>query len=218
MTLNVRNFIINEMCVDVEVYQKRISLYSDGLDYIFEEVGDYLLNYEILTDREQFIEDVCKFIDKYGVLSEETYETLHILIRAFKIYKTGGLLELYLYNESESWEPLPKITKNLYHLMTESDKKTFNNLPDIVEIYRGTSIIESEGNILDFGQSWSLDIEKARYFAYELEQEEDKNLDRIVLKCEVFKSHIYAFSHHQSEELCIINPKGIITDSVKVIE
>lgn len=49
-------------------------------------------------------------------------------------------------------------------LMTRGELIEFEQLPEMVKIYRGASLQEGENN--EFGISWTLSIEKAHYFAF----------------------------------------------------
>jgi hypothetical protein len=217
MTQKTIEYIENEMYTNYQVYKDRIDKYSHNNLDLFEEVGGYLLNC-MIKDTDDFIEEAWKFVNNKGEFCDETNETLHIIIRAFRILKLNGLLDLYLYNESDSWEPIPVIKYNLLSQMDSRSIQTYNDFDETITIYRGTSIQEGNSNPNDSGQSWTINIDKARYFAYSLNQDKDKVKIRVVLECKIQKKHIYAFSHHQGEDLCIINPNEIIDKSFKILE
>ena len=218
MTKEVREYMTSKMGIDLKVYDDRITKYSLEHIELFKELGNYLLTKELDdTCESDFQDSSWEFVRKYGNLSEETEETIHILIRAFKIYRFNGLLELYHYTETDDWEPLPIVSESIYSEMTDCDKKTFDAFPTHITIYRGTSEKESNGSISNFGQSWTTDINKAEYFAFELEQAKDSGTMRVVLEAKISKEHIYAYCSRSEEKLCIVNPQGIINDSIKVV-
>lgn len=130
--------------------------------------------------------------------------------------KGEGLLSLFLFSESDSWEPLPKIKRNLYSEMRKEDQIYYDGLSNEVLLYRGTSIEEYESG--KFGQSWSLKKGIANYFAFDLSQEKDNCGVRIVIKTMVKKENIYAYSSQNEEALCIVEPDIIIIDNVEIEE
>ena len=211
-------FFKSNMCIDMAIYEKRIMQYSkEHIDY-FRELGQFIIEYNI-DNPMQFIDDSQKLQKKYKISSEDSIETAHILTQAVKLFreKGGGLLSLFLFAEPDSWEPLPVIKKSLYSEMDKEDQIFYDNLPDKVIVYRGTSMAEYEtGN---FGQSWTLDKSVARYFAFKLTQEKDDSIGmRVVLNTYIDKSSIYAYSRQNEEALCIVESDNIIVDNVTIEE
>lgn len=217
MTEEVRDYMTSKMGIDIKVYDDRITKYSLEHSELFEKLVTFLLTKE-LKDSDEFVDSILEFVNKYGNLSEETEKTIHMIIRAFKIFRFNGLLELYHYTETDDWEPLPIVRESLYSEMTDYDKKAFDDFPAHITIYRGTNEEESTGKISQFGQSWTTDIEKAKYFAFVLEKAKDSGTIRVVLEAKTTKDHIFSYCSRSEEKLCTINPQGIIKDSVKVIQ
>ncbi len=220
-TDKVRDFMTYKMCVDVDVYEERINKYSSEHINLFQKLGTYLHTAEIDTNNEYYgtyEEDAYELIGLCDDMCSETVETIHILIHAFMFYRHDGQLSLYYHTETDDWEPLTKVSKSLHSEMEDYDKKTFNEMNEEVVIYRGTCQNEADDNITNFGQSWTTNIEKARYFAYTLEQAKTKSNIRVIMEAKINKKHIYAYYSQGQEYLCIVDTKGIIKDSVKVVE
>ena len=211
-------FFKNDMCINISIYEERIMKYSkEHVDY-FRELGRFIIGYNI-DNPMQFIDESQKLQKKYKISSDNSIETAHVLTHSVKLFreKGGGLLSLFLFSESDSWEPLPVIKKSLYSEMDEEDQIFYDNLPDKVMVYRGTSMKEYETG--KFGQSWTLDKSVAKYFAFKLTQEKDNSVGiRIVLKTCIDKSNIYAYSRQNEEALCIIESDNIIVGNVTIEE
>jgi L-rhamnose mutarotase len=211
-------FFKNDMCINISIYEERIMKYSkEHVDY-FRELGQFIIEYNI-DNPMQFIDESQKLQKKYKISSDNSIEIAHVLTYSVKLFreKGGGLLSLFLFSESDSWEPLPVIKKSLYSEMDEEDQIFYDNLPDKVMVYRGTSMKEYETG--KFGQSWTLDKSVAKYFAFKLTQEKDNSVGiRIVLKTCIDKSNIYAYSRQNEEALCIIESDNIIVGNVTIEE
>jgi hypothetical protein len=92
------------------------------------------------------------------------------------------------------------------------DAATFRNLPSIVCLYRGAHKDEATDG---YGQSWTLDIEVARDFAWKYYSSwsfKDKPLfnsnDRVVYQTFIPRENIIAYIHKsgRQEYECIIDP------------
>ena len=210
-----KRFFEKRMCIDISAYEDRIVKYSKNDFTFFGELGRFLVESDIGSP--DFIKDSAKLQARHNIKSEESIETAHVLTYAVKFFREidGGLLASYVLIESENWQPLPKIEKSLYNEMHTADQEIYNNLPNSnITIYRGTSLDEYESG--SFGQSWSLDKAQANLFAFNLQQEKDNCGVRVILSAMIDKEDIYAFSSHNQESLCIINPKKIIANTVKI--
>ena len=84
-------------------------------------------------------------------------------------------------------------------LMRKNELKEFEQLPEMVKIYRGASIEEEEND--DYGISWTLSLEKAHYFAFEYPRnvDTDEHEKRIYSRV-VPKSKILAYFKERGEE------------------
>lgn len=92
---------------------------------------------------------------------------------------------------------------NREYMMSEEDRKYFDNLPAEVIIYRGCSVKEIESG--EFRISWTLDRSIAEYFAYEYinpnfetSLEKDKDQYNVIQKV-VLKSELIAYFSDRNE-------------------
>lgn len=99
---------------------------------------------------------------------------------------------LYILWQAWSWDMDGSIMYDLFkgankqYLMTDEERKIFKNLPNRVTIYRGSQDISKGTNI-----SWTLDYERAKWFAAE-----------VLVKTEVDKSIIAAYFNREKEVIC----------------
>jgi len=215
----VKDFMLNKMCIDISIYENKIIKDAPNEVEIFRKLGDYLLSVDTVYMDEYlsgFADNARKYLNTLYSLSNDFFRRAHPLIIAFKSYRNKGQLSLYINTETDSWAPLTRVTKSLRYEMDESDIKIFDKFEEIVTIYRGTGQTEVDNG--DFEQSWTIDIEIAKYFAYDLNQEKAETDIRVVLKAQIHKSNIYAYSNHNNESLCIVESKWIMENSVKIIE
>ena len=76
-------------------------------------------------------------------------------------------------------------------LLTDEEREVFNNLDESIEIYRG---VTTKGLNAAKGLSWTLSIEKARYFANRFKR------GGYVYKAHINKEHILAYITDRSED------------------
>lgn len=94
-------------------------------------------------------------------------------------------------------------------IMDEKDRLALANMPDELTIYRGCAIEDTQG------LSWTLDRERAEWFA-----ERNHNLsdqDTEVKVATVQKSDVIAYITRRNEEEIIVNPKSIKSFRFKVL-
>jgi len=90
-------------------------------------------------------------------------------------------------------------------LMNEDEQKFHNSLPGRFSIYRGMSIQEKESG--NFGVSWSLDEERANFFANDYIRHTVK-YEKIVHSIEVKREDIIAyFNERHEQEVIYISKK-----------
>lgn len=90
---------------------------------------------------------------------------------------------------------------NPQKLMSEKDYEFFKNLDDEITVYRGVTPYNSdEVKVL----SWTLDKEKAEWFAHRFDQE------GTVYEARISKADIYAYFSDRNESEIIVNPKGLM--------
>jgi len=78
-----------------------------------------------------------------------------------------NILDEYQMTNKLMGEYLPVIEESVYDFMEDDEKKHFDSLPDRITLYRGCSIDEAYGSSEYIGQSWTDDIDIAKFFAYE---------------------------------------------------
>lgn len=90
-------------------------------------------------------------------------------------------------------------------LMSKTDLKFYNNLPDKLIIYRGMTNEELESD--DFGISWTLSRKVAEFFAFNYKRNHDtRHLPKVVFQLEVSKKLISAyFSDRKEEEVIFLD-------------
>ena len=119
------------------------------------------------------------------------------------VYPDENILDRYLMTNKLLGESMPFIKKSVRKYMREEDIDFFDNLPDTITIYRGTSVSEAIGSILDIGQSWTLELKVAEFFA-------DTHCahyseDRCIMKAIIPKEFIFAYTNEREEKECIVN-------------
>jgi len=86
-------------------------------------------------------------------------------------------------------------------LMNEEEYAQFNELDDTVTIYRGVTPYNAE-NVKAL--SWTLDREKAEWFAHRFGE------DGTVYEAQIDKKHIYALFNGRNESEVIVDPKYLM--------
>ena len=86
------------------------------------------------------------------------------------------------------------------HLMTPEERKRLSELDDSVTIYRGVTSYNAD-NV--YALSWSLDYEKANWFAHRFDE------DGTVYRARIDKKNILAFFNGRSEAEVIVDPKDL---------
>ena len=91
-------------------------------------------------------------------LSESGRQVLDAMRHSFATYVSGGLHDLYIYQENEEWHP--KIILNC--ILYPNDNSKLNS--ELI-IYRGCDVSEHQN--FNYGQSWTACIQIAHQFAFE---------------------------------------------------
>jgi len=91
------------------------------------------------------------------------------------------------------------------YLMDEAERKIISDLSDEVTIHRGMTVEEAESN--DYGISWTLNREKAEYFAFTYGRNHDTNgLEKTIISKQIIKDQILAlFNSRNEREIIFIN-------------
>ena len=152
-------------------------------------------------------------MDKNGINDEkDSYYIFDNLRHAFNSYKFGGLIQFYERAEKEDW--YPKIVINSFL----GKQENIDLLDNEITVYRGTSFTEYESGI--FSQSWSLDKDIARKFAFVhyMRQTSYSNTKRVLLKTEINKNDIFYYNKDNNEKEVIINPNNIKKELVEILD
>lgn len=222
--LGIEDYLKNKMNIDLNHLFEEINKFPDDKSLIKEfleilvsinlpykefELGDS----EFYKNQEYFNEQCKKFWDKNNINNEKDgYYIFDNLRHSFYSYKFGGLIQLYERAEKEDW--YPKIVINSF-LGKQEDIDLLDNE---ITIYRGTSFNEYESGI--FSQSWSLDEDIARKFAFVHYSGmiNFSSTDRVLLKTVVNKDSIFYYDKDNNEKEVIINPKDIKKEFVEEVE
>lgn len=189
-------FIGQEMGIMTPWFSVHLMKGTKDIKECFYQLGEVIVDNSNNDPRvvDAFIAQ-CTFKGKYQRLAE-------ILSNYSWKYRAYGLLGLYTTCDPHQVEPMPHITRPLYDEMIEEDKSVFDSLPDLVTIYRGTSLDEYEKQ--EYGQSWTLSKEKAEFFAYKYNHFHE-GTKRVVVSTQLTKNDIFAYTSERDEEECLIN-------------
>ena len=84
-------------------------------------------------------------------------------------------------------------------MMNSKELEVIDRLPDEIEIYRGMTVKEFESG--DFGISWTLNAERAKFFAYTYQRNYSTNdLPKMVHSMTINKNSIIAYTNGRDEE------------------
>lgn len=119
------------------------------------------------------------------------------------------LADIWISTESPNLDPNMSKSKlvslfkkaNPKELMNEDELKVFNEFEETVTIYRGVTSYNAD-NIKAL--SWTLDFDKADWFANRFEE------DGTVYEAEIDKSHILAYFNRRNESEVIVDPRYLI--------
>ena len=211
----------DEMCICLDDLQSHlISTAPTKLEF-FREFFDFLtelnpprkyveLEIEEYPENNEFLEtEISNFSDTRGIeISTEEYLTLDSISHAFISFKSLGLNHLYKHQEPENWYPKIVIRRKL----------NVHNLADEVEIYRGAC--KSEFETREFRQSWTLNEQVARDFAFKIydSQEAYIGTKRMVLKARINARDIYYYDETDNEQEVIIDEREIISIPIVIDE
>lgn len=108
-------------------------------------------------------------------------------------------------NAMQWWEMLsaPRARKAMFTPC--ADRAALKKLPAVLDIYRGTTAVEKHGHYLGF--SWTLDKEKARWFATRLIKPSDGT--PMIASAKVCKKYITGYMDGRGEKEIIVEPKEL---------
>ena len=166
----------NQMCIDTghlvgKIESAEIVPYSDHIYQAIEELCGFVERNESAETVKRYFGTITETINE----SEEPYFVLDSLTMAFYRFISGGLRDLYTYQENEAWYPRIVLTK----VLAPND---IDSLEEDFVIYRGCD--RSELASCAFGQSWTTSRKVAKDFAFHhySSQEWFSAEDRIILQ------------------------------------
>ena len=220
----INDYLKNRLCIDLDYLFEEINKFSDDKSLILKYLEMLILinlphkefnlgDNEFFENEEYFRKQIIGFWNKNKINDEkDSYYIFDNLRLAFNSYKFGGLIQLYERAEKEYWYPKIVIDNFL------GKAEDINSLNDEIIVYRGTSFKEYESGI--FSQSWSLDKDIARKFAFEHYRRQlfYSNTERILLKTKINKSDIFYYDGDNIEKEIVINSKDIKKEFVEILE
>ncbi len=220
----INDYLKNRLCIDLDYLFEEINKFSDDKSLILKYLEMLILinlphkefnlgDNEFFENEEYFRKQIIGFWNKNKINDEkDSYYIFDNLRHAFNSYKFGGLIQLYERAEKEYWYPKIVIDNFL------GKAEDINSLNDEIIVYRGTSFKEYESGI--FSQSWSLDKDIARKFAFEHYRRQlfYSNTERILLKTKINKSDIFYYDGDNIEKEIVINSKDIKKEFVEILE
>lgn len=211
------SFLRDQMsiCVD-DVVQKIINDASLEKEF-FRDLIDWMTT--LYNTKEQTIDD--KFINKefyillnkYDISEDSLAHFISDNLRhAFIHFSQGGVLQMYQHREAEVWYPKVIVRKNM-GFSADIDK-----LEKEVIIYRGMSIDEHSSD--KYGQSWTLNEDIAKSFAFEhyIGQPDYQDTIRIVAKTKIKKDHVFYYDEKNQEQEVIIDESILEPNKIEIIE
>ena len=150
-----QSLLANEMCVDLEHLKEKIespeiSIHASLICEVIETLCSYV--------GEKTDDDVNSYcVSAMNNMDSEPDFTIDSIRMAFVRFISGGLKDLFVYQENEAWYP-KIILKNIL------EPNDIESLDEESIIYRGCDLSEFE--LKQFGQSWTTSESIARDFAY----------------------------------------------------
>ena len=172
------------MCIDTAHLVRKIESAPTKpyADQIYQAVEEFCG----LIERNEPAKKVgCYFDSITQTLSEdeEPYFVLDSLRMAFFRFASGGLRDLYVYQENESWYPRILLREVL-------EPNDIESLEDVFMIYRGCDRSELDSSA--YGQSWTKSREVAEKFAFQhySSQEWFVERNRVVLQATCLRENV----------------------------
>jgi len=197
------SILVNDMCVDINDLKAKI------------ESPDVI---QCSTKISEVINTLCGFIGKKSAeefnnyclsiiceIEGEPYFVLDSLRMVFYRFASGGLEELFVYQENEAWYPKIILTTVLH-------PNDIDSLDGDFLIYRGCDVSEYESG--RFGQSWTTRKEVAEKFAfdnYDSQEWFDIN-NRIIVQARYEKCNTLYSNQTEYGEYEIVIKTQVLTD------
>ncbi len=128
------------------------------------------------------------------------------------------------YNALTMFNTYRELTKCLIKQVDEDslqDVIVFNNLPELVCLYRGAN---KEEATVGFGQSWSMSKKVAEFFAYKHYSSWSykdiayfANVNRCVFQAFVPREHIIMYYNGRQEFECILDPEYTVDSAIREV-
>ena len=204
-------FLTASMFVDVVEFEQYLEKIFGKASQVFDPFVSFMINdpsgkelqglnpIERMTKDQEFEDRCFSFLKSKGYECGDLWEYAYEIICYFSWYYSGGILELFKHRQAESQGPRIYLTKII------SNVTDISTLPRMIEAYRGMSIAEWESG--RFGMSWSLDIEKAKEFAFTVYYGEPSG---VVVKAYIPRDMVFYFDPDDTErEIAIENNADI---------
>lgn len=196
-----QRLLANEMCIDLKHLKEKIespeiSIHASLICEVIETLCSYV--------GEKTDDDVNSY--SYSVIKNMDSEpdfTIDAIRMAFVRFISGGLKDLFVYQENEAW--YPKIILN--KILKPND---IESLDEEFTIFRGCDTSELESN--QFGQSWTTSENIAKDFAYNHYESQDwfEAEKRILVRAKYKKiDTLYSDQSEYGEYEIVINPEKI---------
>ncbi len=206
LSVHAIDVLESRMSIDVEHILEKVSTpeirpYSDLVVESIEIYCDFVLNNNCASEVNHHFVSTAENVQE----GSEIYLVLDSIRMAFWRYISGGMHELYTYQENEAWHP--KI--NLYQVITPND---IDSLGETIEIFRGCDRSELDtGNV---GQSWTTNLTVARDFAFQHYDGAEWLVEgnRVVLKAVCSRNDILFSDQTEYGEYEIVARQGSLSD------
>jgi hypothetical protein len=215
-----------------QLASRRERLHSELEDYLMETPHGLMLNHPLLQELPGLVDpahaailnqryrEKLQYVDE-AVADRKWFAFIHLHERPYRI---GAFMEIahelsnkdYWFLLSDVWTDSENIWQNLEdwrelwnevrpgkkYAMDATERKAFKRLPDEITIYRGIC----EGHVVN-GMSWTLDREKAIWFA---KRQAHDNLPQVLLTVRTSKSNVHALLLGRNENEIVIDQFEIV--------
>ena len=209
-------FLSRSMCIDIhELQDLLVSGYGDSA-IVFDALFKFMINdpashvlkglngipYSI--EAGEFRSRCFGFLNSHGYYDCALFDFAYVMIGYFTSFYSGGLVELFKYRQAEDGGPKIYLNKRI------CSDENISKLPLNIEAYRGMSLAEYDSGTL--GMSWSLDIEKAKGFAFDVYNDLPRG---VVLKAIIRREAVLYYDPSDTEkEITVAN--GTIQNGIVV--
>lgn len=203
-------FMSNNMKINVKSIESKLNEsffmeHSETAKDTIETFTKIIIKLEGLEAKRDLHHDdeAIKFINSYysglveSIKDDKVIQVFDALRIAFIQYLSGGLYELYTYQENGEWHPEIILTE----ILIPND---IDSLNETLTLYRGCDISEFESKV--FRQAWTTSLTVAERFAY-INYFGYDGFDvskRVVLETTYYRKHVL-FSKQSGEYEVVIN-------------